>query len=126
MGMRLSPEVEAQALQLAGVALAPAAEMTEEQFQADVLRTAKRYGWRAYHTRDSRKSVAGFPDLVMVHRVYGLVMAELKVGTNQASAAQSAWLEDLEAAGVRVYVWRHGDWAEIERVLRGEMEINRQ
>jgi hypothetical protein len=117
--MRLSPELEAQVLRLAGVAPVPLADLTEEQFQAEVIRLAKRNGWRCYHTRDSRKSAAGFLDLAMVHRVFGFIIAELKVGTNQPSAAQAAWVEDLECAGVRVFVWRPTDWTSIEATLTG-------
>lgn len=119
VGMRLSAELEAQVLQLAGVAPVPLADLTEEQFQSEVIRLAKRNGWRCFHPRDSRKSEAGWPDLAMVHRVFGFVTAELKVGRNQLSAAQAAWVEDLECAGVRVFVWRPTDWATIEATLTG-------
>ena len=39
--------------------------MTEKQWQALVQETAQLAGWMAYHTYDSRRSAAGFPDLVL-------------------------------------------------------------
>src|SRR5688572_19177552 len=41
---------------------------TERAFQAQVVKYARLMGWTAYHTHDSRRSQAGFPDLVLVRR----------------------------------------------------------
>lgn len=40
--------------------------MTERQFQPQVVQLARLCGWLIYHTFDSRRSAAGFPDLCMV------------------------------------------------------------
>lgn len=117
--MKLTPELEAQVLMLAGVNPVPLADLTEEQFLSEVLRLARRLGWHAYHTRDSRKSAAGFPDCVFA-RAPRLFVAELKVGDNQPTAAQLTWLEQFQAASIPAYVWRPTDWQEIERTLRGD------
>lgn len=122
MGWRLSPELEAKCLALAGVGsfqAPPPDDETEKGFQADVIKLAKRLGWPlVYHTHDSRKSAAGFPDLVIARP--GLVLApELKVGDNQPSAAQAEWLQVLDGAVIRAQVWRPEMWGEIERALRG-------
>jgi hypothetical protein len=91
--------------------------------------------WRWYHTRDSRRSVPGFPDLVLV-RPPRLLFVELKTERGKLTADQVAWLEDLEMVSatfvgrawdppadplpppVEVYVWRPSDRPEIERILR--------
>lgn len=88
----------------------------EEDFLADVIAFAKRLGYRHYHTRDSRKSVAGFPDLCLVGRGR-LIFAELKIGDNTPTAEQSNWLDDLRAAGVPAYCWWPKDWGQIREVL---------
>lgn len=88
----------------------------EEDFQSAVIELAKLRGWRVYHTRDSRKSAPGFPDLTLV-RAGRLVFAELKAGS-ELTPAQGDWLRAFRAVpGVEAYLWRLADWAEIERTL---------
>lgn len=117
MGMRLPPDVEARCLALAGErGRAPATDFeTEAKFQKWLIDEAKSRGWRCYHTHDSRKSVAGFPDLVLVRE--RVIWAELKLDGKEPDAAQLNWLEDLEATGAEVYVWRPSDAAAILEVL---------
>lgn len=91
----------------------------EADFQATVRAAASFFGWRVYHTHDSRRSDPGFPDLVMVHRTHGLLFAELKAQKGTTTPQQVAWLEDLTHAGHRAYLWRPSDWPTIEDVLRG-------
>ncbi len=98
---------------------------SEAQFQLAVQREAKALGWRVYHTRDSRGSDPGFPDLVMV-RAGRLVFAELKrEKKSDPTSDQLAWLADLAlvelhgdgASRVKAYLWRPSDWAQILAVL---------
>jgi hypothetical protein len=97
-----------------------AGKLTEKQFMAQVVKLATLCGWRVYHTYDSRRCVAGFPDLVLVHRKRGLVVwAELKVGKNTTTPEQEAWLDDLFGCGQRVTVWRPEQWPAIEALLTG-------
>ena len=92
--------------------------MSERQFQDAVLEMARLFGFRSYHTFNSRRSEAGFPDLVLV-RDGRLIAAELKSETGRLSPAQVAWISELERCrGVDVHVWRPGNLAEIERTLR--------
>ena len=72
-------------------------------------------GWQWYHTGDSRKSNAGFPDLVMVRE--RVVYAELKKQSGKVSPEQQVWIDALRAAGEEVYVWRPSDWDEICKIL---------
>jgi len=71
-----------------------------------------------------RRSVEGFPDLVLVRPPAGgggrgrVVFAELKVGRARPTVAQEAWLEGLRLAGQEAYVWWPEQEAEIVEVLR--------
>jgi len=97
-----------------------AGKLTEKAFQQQVIDLATLCGFRVYHTYDSRRCVAGFPDLVLVHRKRGLVVfAELKVGKNNLTPEQRGWLDDLEDCGASVSVWRPEDWSAIEALLTG-------
>lgn len=104
-------------------------QATEKQFQAALLEYARIRGWLCYHTYDSRRSAAGFPDLVLV-RGGDIIFAELKSKGGKVSPAQKHWLDTLaEAAflinrvkdqspGVEVVVWRPNNWPDIEETLR--------
>lgn len=99
--------------------------MSEAQLLAAVRDLARRLGWLAYHTRDSRGSDPGFPDLVLVgHR--RIIFAELKSADGRLTGAQFEWFERLagldadERSPVRVYRWSPADWASgaVEAELR--------
>jgi hypothetical protein len=77
--------------------------MSEKEFQAQVVQLATYYGWRVYHTHDSRRSAAGFPDLVLV-RPPELIFAELKTEKGRIRPEQADWLADLEAVAQRLAV----------------------
>jgi hypothetical protein len=106
---------------------------TERQFQRAVVEYAQLRGWMVYHTFDSRRSNAGFPDLVLVRRGH-LVVAELKSEKGRVSPDQLRWLDALgevehatvaHVAGlggvvypaVEVHVWRPSDWSWVRMVL---------
>ena len=89
----------------------------EEQWLQRTREVASDLGWLTYHTRDSRKSDPGFPDLVLV-RGERIVMAELKLDGKKPTAVQQAWLDALaRAASIEVYVWRPSDEDEVLAVL---------
>lgn len=92
--------------------------MTESELQRLVCDLATLRGWSWYHTYDSRRSNAGFPDLVL-RRGPRLVFAELKSAKGVVSPAQADWLDGLRRTGVEVYVWRPVDWdnGTIDRLL---------
>lgn len=96
--------------------------LTEKDLQSLVLDVARVAGYRHYHTHDSRRSPHGFPDLVLVGR--GRIMfVELKSEAGKLSDQQQRWIEDLQAAGAEVYVWRPRDWPTIVRTLTGKVAI---
>lgn len=102
---------------------------SEAEFTRMVLDLAHLYGWRSAHFLPAmnrrgqwRTAVQGdgrgFPDLVLVRE--RVLWVELKVGRNQPTPDQRAWLTALQAAGQEVYLWRPESWTEIELVLKGE------
>ena len=91
--------------------------MTEKRFQAQIVKLAKLHGWLVYHTFDSRRSTAGFPDLVLV-KGDQIIFAELKTKKGKVKPEQKAWLIALNNAGkVRSCVWRPQYDASILAVL---------
>jgi hypothetical protein len=106
--------------------------MTEAQFQRTVIEAAQALGWLCYHTHDSRRSAAGFPDLVLVRD--RVLFVELKTERGKLSGAQEQWRDAIVGAirrwttkqGAAYYaapfqwcLWRPSNWSTIEEVLRG-------
>ena len=106
------------------------AAMAEAVLYEAVRAHLKAFGWRWYHTRDSRGSNAGFPDIVATRgNGFGpLLFIELKREKGKETSEQIAWREALTGAGgeshtpygAKAFVWRPSDLSsgEIERVLR--------
>ena len=94
-------------------------KMTEEQLSKAVHDCALVFGWKCYHTYDSRRSQPGFPDWVMVRD--RVLFVELKSETGRLSIPQQDWLFALGEANAERYVWFPYHWenGEIEAVLRG-------
>ena len=90
--------------------------VTEAQWQRLVIAAAAALGWHVYHTRDSRGSHAGWPDLALCRE--RLLLAELKTDTGRVRPDQHAWHAWLAAAGHPVHVWRPRDWPSVEGELR--------
>lgn len=100
--------------------------MREKHFQQLVVECARLLGWRVYHTHDSRRSEAGFPDLVLV-RGTRLLFVELKANDGRLDGAQAVWLDDLRrvadaidagAGEILVETWRPDDWDHVHSVLK--------
>jgi len=93
--------------------------MTETQFLKSVVSVAEDGGWLVYHTYDSRRSQAGFPDLVMT-RAGRTIFAELKSQKGRIKAAQQNWLDELrKTKGLEVFLWRPSDMDEVVKNLMG-------
>ena len=94
--------------------------LTEAQFQESVIQIATEiYGWEVFHDGDSRRSNAGFPDLVLV-KDGRLIFAELKrEKESYPSKDQRKWLAKLRDVGnstdnVLVVLWRpSSNWQEV-------------
>jgi len=94
--------------------------MTEAELQARIKELALCLGWMYYHTRDSRRSDLGFPDLVLV-RDENVIIAELKREKGRLTAAQETWGAALSnCKTVDYYLWRPAHWyaGAIEEALR--------
>lgn len=89
--------------------------MTEDDFQRQVIDLAILYGWLPYHTRDSRRSQPGFPDLVLVRD--RILFPELKIRGNALSPHQVRWREAILTAGGDYRLWYPDDWDEIVATL---------
>ncbi len=94
------------------------AAYSEREFQAQVVQLARMLGYLVYFTHDSRRSPAGFLDLVICGHGR-LIIAELKTDKGRLTLEQMEWLHYLKMAGQDVRVWRPADWAEIEATLKG-------
>lgn len=99
-----------------GAKAGPGKAMSEKAWQARVVKFARDHGWMVYHTLVSKGSEPGFPDLVLVRE--WVIFAELKTDRGRLTKAQKDWLEALQDATTKVYVWRPSDWDEVVRVLR--------
>jgi len=91
--------------------------MTEDQFQRALVDLCKWLGLLVYHNPDSRRSTAGFPDLVICGPK-GTIFAELKSKTGRVRPEQKVWLERLRAGGQRAFLWRPTDFDEARRILQ--------
>ena len=98
--------------------------ISEASFLQQVKALAYIHGWDCHHAQPSMTrtgryittGAAGFPDLVLAHKIKGLIFAELKSEKGRTSDAQEHWLEIL-MPHVECYVWRPFDLLEIERRL---------
>ena len=98
----------------------------EEDFQQRLTETAELCGWRVYHTRNSRGSKKGFPDLILVKD--GILLAlELKRGEKERRATpqeQLDWIEDLgRVETVYAQVVTPADEPMIKDLLTGRKQI---
>lgn len=91
------------------------ADLLEKQIQSAIVDIARLLGWRVYHTFDSRKSEAGFPDLVLVRD--RVIYAEVKRSGQKPRPSQVDWLNALSRAGAEVYLWTEDDYDEVAAIL---------
>ena len=68
--------------------------MTEAELQALIVEVAELHDWLVFHDNDSRRNVAGFPDLVLVKSPRVLFL-ELKSEIGRVRAEQHAWMDAL-------------------------------
>ncbi|MEU9120131.1 VRR-NUC domain-containing protein [Streptomyces sp. NPDC048506] len=93
--------------------------MTEEQFRRHVRQLAALRGWTlAYHTHNSRRSDAGWPDEVYGHpKAKRALFIEFKSDTGRIRPEQREWLRHLADCGYEAALWRPKDLALIIKIL---------
>jgi Holliday junction resolvase len=90
----------------------------ERHLQAALEQHLRIRGWRYYHSYNSQRSVAGFPDVIAL-RDKRVLVAEIKTSRGRVSAPQREWLAAFEQAGIPAYLWRFPeDWSQVGRLLR--------
>lgn len=91
-------------------------KLTEDQFQQQVTDLCDVLRLKWHHETDSRRSKAGFPDLVIAGPE-GVVFAELKTEKGKVSKKQQEWMDALLASRQHAYVWRPSQLPQINVVL---------
>jgi hypothetical protein len=93
--------------------------VSEKEWQAQIIELAELYGWFVYHTYDSRRSAAGWPDLVLARPTTGeLIYVELKTDKGRVTKAQQTWLRILQDCNQETHVWRPRDFDAIHDRLK--------
>lgn len=98
--------------------------MREAELARNVEELCRYLGVRYYHTWNSRNSVAGFPDLVLLTKDGRVLWRELKGAGGRVSDKQLEWQRDLLRCRQDVDFWWPDDWpdrirAELSPRLRG-------
>jgi hypothetical protein len=87
--------------------------LSEKDFQAQIIALATVYGWLCYHTYDSRRCQAGYPDLALCHPRGEYLLVELKTDKGRLRPAQRQWIDALRSAGIETWIWRPKDFDQI-------------
>ena len=91
----------------------------EADFQRKVVKLARDLGWCVRHERVSVWAVPGWPDLFCLRPRDGRVLAlELKGTGGTLTAAQTAYLETLNACGILAVAAWPEDWDWLVELLR--------
>jgi len=102
--------------------------LTEREWQAQVLHLARLYRWRVHHCRPALRASGrystpiqghpGFPDLVLA-KAGRVIYAELKTDATSSKLTdeQAAWRDVLLAAGVEWFCWRPRHLEEVRETL---------
>lgn len=90
-----------------GVTDVLADSMSEAELQAHVMDMCRVLNLLVYHTHDSRRSPAGFPDLIITGR--RVIARELKSAKGKTTPDQDRWLSALRYGGMDADVWRPAD-----------------
>ena len=93
--------------------------MTEQILMAYIRQVARELDLAIYHTRDSRGSDPGFPDLLIVGKTG--IFRELKPDEGDLRWHQRRWFRVLRVAGYSCEIWRPRDWQSGR--IRRELEI---
>ena len=98
--------------------------INEASFLQQVKALAYIHGWDCHHAQPSMTrtgryittGAAGFPDLVLGHKIKGLIFAELKSAKGKPTELQLDWMSRI-GPYAECYLWRPEDLTAIERRL---------
>jgi hypothetical protein len=94
-------------------------QMSEKDWQEQVIELAHTLGYVTYHTYDSRRCEPGLPDLFLLRMAPPrFVVIELKTTRGRITKEQRIWLNGLRAAGVEAYIFRPHQWNELVEELK--------
>ena len=97
------------------------AELSEKDWQQQIINCAEQNGWLVYHTRDSRGSNKGFLDLVLV-KPPRVIFWECKTEDEKKSKPteeQKLWIRKLKLCrAVYADIVRPHHWDQLEAALR--------
>lgn len=91
--------------------------LREKDWQRKVTDTCDWLHLSWYHNPDSRRSNAGFPDLV-IWGPGGFIAVELKTAVGRIRPAQTKTLLSLDLAGIETHVWRPAQYDAAHARLR--------
>lgn len=91
----------------------------EAEVQRTLVDALDVFDYLSYHTHDSRRSRAGFPDLMAVHRWTHVALAfEVKSELGQLSPDQWAWAEALTSSAIAYLVVRPSNLDDALELIR--------
>lgn len=94
-------------------------QMSEKEWQAQVIALARSLGYVTYHTYDSRRCEPGLPDLFLLRMARPRFVAiELKTTRGRITSEQRTWINGLRAAGIDAFVFRPNQWNELVEELK--------
>ena len=96
-----------------------AVNISEKDFQKEVVAEAKRLRYDCFHNPDSVKVTAnGFPDLVLRNLDSGVIFfLELKSQKGRLRPGQQEWIDALNKAGMSAGIYRPSDFESIKAML---------
>lgn len=90
----------------------------EDEWMLYIRGLARALGFAVYHTHDSRRSDAGFPDLILVKGRYMLAIELKRDRKQKPTPDQLRWLQLMTGVEeVRAAVWTPEDRDQIEHDL---------
>ena len=98
--------------------------ISEASFLQQVKALAYIHGWDCHHASPTQTAkgrwltsgAVGFPDLVLCHKIKGLIFAELKSAKGKPTDSQLDWMARI-GPYAECYLWRPEDLKDIERRL---------
>jgi len=91
-------------------------QITEKQFQRQVIDLARIYKWEVYHTWNSLHSNRGWPDLVLAKPPM-ILFVELKTDKGKLTPDQAKWIHLLGDCNCLAYCWKPSNWNLIVQTL---------